>query len=80
MRYKSLGFREQGAGSREQGAGKREEGRGKREEGKNNVYLIAMIKAIADSRRGLPKEAMEETIFIHWRCVTGRAIPRLATN
>ena len=58
MRYKSLGFREQGAGSREQGAGSREQGAGSREqriweegsrkweEGKNNVYLIAMINAI----------------------------------
>ncbi|AOY82207.1 hypothetical protein BJP36_22185 [Moorena producens JHB] len=40
VRYKLLGFREQGAGSREQG-------RGKREEGKNTVYLIVMKNSVA---------------------------------
>ena len=47
MRYKSLGFMDQGPGTRDQGPGTRDQGRGKSEEGKNNVYLIAMINAIS---------------------------------
>ncbi|WAN69740.1 hypothetical protein BJP36_37240 [Moorena producens JHB] len=64
MRYKFIGFREQGAGSREQGAGSREQGAGsieyrsrKREEVKNNVYLIATINAcnfIISTRTAVP--------------------------
>ncbi|AOX00473.1 hypothetical protein BJP34_14320 [Moorena producens PAL-8-15-08-1] len=61
MRYKSLGFRDFGAGTEavghatrtEQGLRKRQEARGKRQEGKKNVYLIAMINAIFQSRADL---------------------------
>ncbi|WP_424099835.1 hypothetical protein [Moorena producens] len=39
MRYRVLGFREQGTGNREQGTGNREQG-------KNPVYLIRLETAI----------------------------------
>ncbi|WP_293096827.1 hypothetical protein [Moorena sp. SIOASIH] len=46
MRYKFLGFREQGTGNREQGTGNREQGTGNREQGKKTVYLIRLETAI----------------------------------
>ncbi|WP_424099967.1 hypothetical protein [Moorena producens] len=41
MRYKYLGFREQGAGSREQGTGNREQGTGKK-------YCVPQVRPVAN--------------------------------